>query len=179
MDKPKTNLDFRLMSLTYKIRDFFSPRINILRDVGIKPGFIVLDYGCGPGSYIIPVVQLVGQSGKVYALDIHPLAIESVKGIVAEKRLPNVETIQSDCKTGLSDNSVDVVLLYDIFHDLGNPNAVLTELHRVLKPTGFISFSDHHLKENDIVTGITGSGLFKLSGKTKKTCSFGKTEGHK
>jgi len=90
-----------------------------------------------------------------------------------------VETILSDCKTGLPDSSVDVVLLYDIFHDLGNPNAVLTELHRVLKPTGFISLSDHHLKENDIETGLTGSGLFKLSGKNKKTYSFGKTESHK
>jgi ubiquinone/menaquinone biosynthesis C-methylase UbiE len=179
MDKPKTNLDFRLMSMTYKIRDFFSPRIYILRAVGIKSGFTVLDYGCGPGSYIIPIEQMVGQSGKVYALDIHPLAIKSVKAIASKRQFTNVETILSDCKTGLPDSSVDVVLLYDIFHDLGNPNAVLTELHRVLKPTGFISLSDHHLKENDIETGLTGSGLFKLSGKNKKTYSFGKTESHK
>jgi ubiquinone/menaquinone biosynthesis C-methylase UbiE len=160
------------MSTTFKLRDFFSPRIYILKEVNIKPGFTVLDYGCGPGSYIIPIERLVGQSGMVYALDRHPLAIKSVKDIAVRKQLKNVETILSDCKTGLLDNSVDVILLYDIVHDLDNPNAILAELHRVLKPTGFISCNDHHLKENAIVIGLTGSGLFKLSGKTAKTYSF-------
>ena len=76
MDKPKSNLDFKLMSMTYKLRDFSLPRMNILKEVGIKPGFHVLDYGCGPGCYIIPLAELVGKSGKIYALDIHPLTIQ-------------------------------------------------------------------------------------------------------
>ena len=91
-----------------------------------------------------------------------------------EKRLPDVETIQSDCKTGLPDASVDVVLLYDIFHDLSDPDGVLAELHRVLKQDGILSFSDHHLKENEIVSGVTRNGLFKLLRKGERTYSFGK-----
>jgi len=75
MDKPMSNFDFKFMSLGYKFRDLFLPRLNILEEVGIKPGFHVLDFGCGPGSYIIPLAKLVGESGKVYAMDIHPLAI--------------------------------------------------------------------------------------------------------
>jgi ubiquinone/menaquinone biosynthesis C-methylase UbiE len=174
MDKIHSNLDFRLMSLTYKLRDFFRPRMSILREVGIKPGFIILDYGCGPGSYIIPTTKLIGESGKVYALDIHPLAIKTVKSIIVKKRLTNVETIQSDCKTGLPDVSVDVVLLYDIFHDLGDQNSVLAEMHRILKQDGILSFSDHHLKEDEIATGVTRNGLFKLIRKGERTYSFGK-----
>jgi len=111
MDKPKSNLDFKLMSLTYKVRDFFRPRMNLLKDVGIKPGFCVLDYGCGPGSYIMPLAELVGNSGEIYALDIHPLAIKKVQSIASNNGLRNVKTIQSDCKTGLLNNSMDVVLL--------------------------------------------------------------------
>ncbi|MCK4241915.1 MAG: methyltransferase domain-containing protein, partial [Dehalococcoidia bacterium] len=61
------------MSLTYKFRDLRLPRMDILKEVGIEPGFHVLDYGCGPGSYTIPLAELVGESGKIYALDIHPL----------------------------------------------------------------------------------------------------------
>jgi len=99
MDKPKSNLDFKLMSMTYKLRDFSLPRMNILKEVGIKPGFHVLDYGCGPGCYIIPLAELVGKSGKIYALDIHPLAIQSVQNTATKKQLTNVETIHSDCKT--------------------------------------------------------------------------------
>ena len=174
MDRPKSNVDFRLMALTYKFRDFFSPRMNILKEASIKPGFTILDYGCGPGSYILPAADLVGKSGKIYVLDIHPLAIKSVKRIIVKKGFTNVETIQSDCKTGLSDASMDVVLLYDIFHDLNDPEGVLAELHRVLKQDGILSLSDHHLKENEIVSGISRNGLFKLLRKGERTYSFGK-----
>ncbi len=174
MDKLKPNYDFKLMSLQYKFRDFFLPRKNVLKEVGIKPGFHVLDYGCGPGGYIIAAAQLAGKSGKVYALDIHPLAIQRVQNIVSKKKLTNVGTIRSDCKTGLPDNSVDVVVLYDTLHTLSDPNGVLEELHRVLKPNGILSFSDHHMKENEIVSKVTSRGLFRLSRKGERTYSFSK-----
>jgi ubiquinone/menaquinone biosynthesis C-methylase UbiE len=172
MDKAESNLGFRLMALGYKFRDVRSPRISILEEVGIKPGFHVLDYGCGPGSYIVPLAELVGESGKLYALDIHPLAIRKVKDIASKKQLANVETILSDCQTGLPDNTLDAVLLYDIFHHLSDPSGVLKELHRVLKPDGILSFGDHHMKENEIVSQVTNSGLFRLSRKGERTYTF-------
>ncbi len=52
------------------------------------------------------VAELVGKSGKIYALDIYPLAIQSVQRIASKKQLTNLETICSDCKTGLPDNGV-------------------------------------------------------------------------
>jgi ubiquinone/menaquinone biosynthesis C-methylase UbiE len=119
---------------------------------------------------------LVGKSGRIYALDIHPLAIQKVRNIAIRRRLENLETIQSDCKTGLPDDSIDIVLLYDTFHDLSDPNGVLRELHRVLKPKGILSFSDHHMKENEIMSGITSEGLFKLLKKGERTYSFTRAE---
>ena len=172
MDKVESNLGFRLMAFSYKFRDFFRPRIDILKEVEIKPGDHVLDYGCGPGSYITPISELVGKDGRIYALDIHPLAIQRVQRIASTKQLTNVETICADCKTGLRDNRLDAVLLYDVFHKLSEPDAVLEELHRVLKPNGVISFSDHHMKEDEIVSKVTKSGLFRLSRKGKRTYSF-------
>lgn len=176
MNKPMSNLHFGLMSFGYKFRDLFSPRKSVLAEVGVNPGFHVLDYGCGPGGYIVAAAELVGKSGKIYALDIHPLAIQKVKDIVSKKNLTNVETICSDCNTGLTADSVDVVLFYDIYHSLSNPNEVLAELHRVLKPKGILSCSDHHLTEDEIVSRISGNGLFKLLSKGKNTHSFTKEE---
>jgi ubiquinone/menaquinone biosynthesis C-methylase UbiE len=172
MEKPKSNLDFTLMALAYKLRDLRLPRMNILNEAGIKEGSSVLDYGCGPGSYITPLVKLVGESGKVYALDVHPLAVKKVRTTALRKGLSNVAAIQSDCRTGLENKSVDAVLLYDIFHDLSNPDEVLEELHRILKPDGILSFSDHHLKESEIVLGVTDTGLFGLKRKGQRTYSF-------
>jgi ubiquinone/menaquinone biosynthesis C-methylase UbiE len=172
MDKPMSNFDFKFMSVGYKFRDCFLPRKNILKEVGIKPGFHVLDYGCGPGGYIIPIAKLVGESGKVYALDIHPLAVQKVQDIASKKQLANVETILSDCQTGLPNNSLDVVVLYDAFHHLSKSGVVLKELYRLLKPDGILSFNDHHMNESKILAEVTNSGLFKLSRKGQRTYTF-------
>ncbi len=174
MDKPMSDSHFKLMSFGYKFRDFFLPRMNVLKEAGIKPGFHVLDYGCGPGGYIIAAAELVGKSGKIYALDIHPLAIQRVQSITSKKQLTNVETICSDCKTGLPDKSIDVALLFDTLHGLSEPNEVLAELHRVLKPNGILSLSDHHLKEDEIRTKITDKGLFRLLRKGERVYNFSK-----
>jgi len=175
MAKTKSNLDFRFMALVLGMRDFFRPRKESLKEVGIKPGFYILEYGCGPGGYTIPTAQMVGEAGKIYALDMHPLAIQMVQSRAAKKKLTNIETILSDGATGLPDRSLDAALLYDVFHELAEPDKVLAELHRVLKPGGILSFNDHHLKdENEIIAKITGKGLFQLSNKGKKVYNFHK-----
>ena len=167
-----SDFGFKAMVLTFKIRDFFRPRKDIVKEAGIENGFHVLDYGCGSGSYIIAVTELVGKSGKIYALDIEPLAIGMVKKIAVKNQLTNVETILSNRETGLPNDSIDVVLLYDTFHDLRDPQGVLEELHRVLKQNGILSFSDHHMKDNEILSNLTDKGFFRLLRKGKRTYSF-------
>ena len=176
MHKTESNLGFRLMALAFKLRDLLRPRIGILKEAGIKPGYHVLDYGCGPGSYIMDTARLVGETGMVYALDIHPLAIQMVRNLASKKKLMNVTTIHSDCRTGLPDKSLDVVLLYDAFHDFGKPDDVLKEIHRVLRSNGILSFGDHHMKEKEIVSKVTKNGWFRLLRKGERTYSFLKEE---
>jgi ubiquinone/menaquinone biosynthesis C-methylase UbiE len=174
MDKPMSKVGFKLMALVFRIRDLLRPRMDLLKEVGIEPGICILDYGCGSGSYIDPLAQLVGISGEIYALDIHPLAIKEVQKIAAHKAIANIKTIESDCNTGLPNNHLDVVLLYDTFHNLSQPDDVLRELHRVLKSGGTLSFSDHHMKAQDIIMRVTKTGSFRLSTKGQKTYSFSK-----
>jgi ubiquinone/menaquinone biosynthesis C-methylase UbiE len=177
MDTPMANLKFISMSLFFKVRDLISPRRQVLEEVGLRPGDRVLDYGCGPGAYVPDAADMVGEAGKIYALDVHPLAIKRVRDIAEKRGLTNVETIQSSCRTGLPDGSLDVVLMYDVFHMLDNPQAVLAKMRRVLKPDGVLSFSDHHMNKNDIIAGVTGSQLFTLVGKGRKTYTFVKRNG--
>ena len=134
----------------------------------------MLDYGCVPGSYLVPLAELIGESGEIYALDANPLAIDAVKRLATKKGLANVRTILSDRETGLSPDSIDIVLLYDILHNLKEPDAVLTELYRVLKPGGILSVSDHHLKKDEIISRVTGNGLFRLSVKKESIINFAK-----
>ena len=174
MEKKDSLLSFKLMGLAFSIRDFISPRINDLNEVGIKPGNTVLDYGCGPGSYILPLSSLTGGTGAIYAIDLHPSAIQSVQKIALKNKLDNVKTIHSSCDTGLPDQTVDVVLLYDTFHDLDNPDDVLQEISRILEADGIFSFSDHHMGDREIREKILSNKLFKLTKKNKKTYTFSK-----
>lgn len=171
-----SNTWFKLMALEFKVRDYVKPRKDIIQEVELKEGFRVLDFGCGPGGYVSAVSEAIGPSGKLFALDAMPIALEMVKKTVDKKKLANVKTIQSDSDTGLPNGELDVVLLYDVFHDLENQNAVLLELSRVLKPNGVLSFNDHHLKESEIISSLTSSGLFRLLRKNQRTYAFTKTE---
>jgi ubiquinone/menaquinone biosynthesis C-methylase UbiE len=164
------------MALSLRLRDLFVPPLRTLEEAGLQSGFRVLDYGCGAGSYIAPAAALVGATGRIYALDVHPLAIDAAQKIAFRKQLANVETVLSDCETGLPDDEVDVVLLYDVLHHLSEPKQVLQELHRVLKPEGVLSVSDHHLTAEKILTLVSGDGLFKLIKRGRRTYRFTPTK---
>ena len=166
------HIDFRLMSLAFKIRDFFTPPGVFLKETSVRTGYQILDYGCGPGSYSIEAARMVGPSGKIFSVDINPLAVDTVQEKAIKNGLKNIVTILTDCTLSLADESVDVVLLYDTFHDLVNPSGVLKELHRVLKTGSLLSFSDHHMKETEILGKLTETSLFEFQGKAQKTYRF-------
>lgn len=160
------------MSYFFKVRDRFHPPIEKIRKANIKRGDIVLDYGCGSGSYTIVAVEEIGPNGKVFAADIHPLALIKVRKRTGKKGYINIETIQTDCATGLNDEIVDNVICFDVLHDISNKNDILKEFHRVLKPNSTLSFDDHHMNEDEIIELITSKGLFKLTEKKDKQYNF-------
>lgn len=174
MNKPMNSFAFRSMALMFKVRDLFSPPEKHLKEATVSQGKLVLDYGCGPGSFVFPASEMVGSSGKIYAADIHPTAIKMIAKKVKRKNISNIETIQTDCATSIQNNSVDVVLLYDIIHMLNNIKEILTELARILKPDGILSVSNPHMKEENIIHKITKNSQFKLFGNGEKTFSFKK-----
>jgi ubiquinone/menaquinone biosynthesis C-methylase UbiE len=163
---------FAGMSLAFRVQDWLFPRGEILDRAGIQVGDRVLDYGCGPGSYVVELARRVGEAGRVYALDVHPAAIERVRSLVRQHTLDNVELIQSDCTTGLMGNSIDIVLLYDVLHMLTNPNRVLRELRRVLKPEGTLSVLDPHMSREDLVSQVIDGGQFWLCQENAGIMSF-------
>jgi len=137
--KPMPEAMFRMMSLTAKVFYRFMDLGKQLRKSGVCEGHTVLDFGCGSGHFSIAAARIVGEKGRVYALDIHPLAIRTVERKVAKNNVSNVTTILSNGKTGLPEESVDVVLLYRTFHQVKDKQGLLDELHRVMKPGGIIS----------------------------------------
>ena len=168
----QSNLGFRAMTWLFKLRDLLKPRGKVLAEVGLKPGDRVLDFGCGPGGYVRPAVKLIGPAGEYIALDVNRLAVKAVENLAFKHGLNNVRTVRSGLKTGLPDASVDVAFLYDVFHAVSKPQAVLAELARVLKPGGILSFSDHHLEDEQAKAAVTGGGLFTFVSRGERVFTF-------
>lgn len=105
---------------------------------------------------------------KVYALDCFPRQLEIVRRRSRKEGLSNIETILSASKTGLPDESVDVVWMCDVLHEIPEKRAVLEELHRVLKKEGVLAIYDGM---KDKVLEYT-QNLFSLSERDGKLLTF-------
>ena len=174
MNKHQSNLDFRLMAFFFKIRDFFKPPVEKVDKIGLSSGDRVLDYGCGTGSYSVEVARQVGPEGIVYAADIHPLAIKKIQKRAKKQGLSNIHTIQTDCKTGLEEKSIDVVICFDMLHDVSNYQDVLSEIRRVMTEDAVFAFDDHHQEESEILSKFTES-RFELKKKDGEQYLFVKS----
>ena len=115
---------------------FFKPAV-ILSTLGLDESIRdVAEFGCGYGRFTIQAAKII--SGKVYALDIEPKMIKATKRKAARNGLPNVETVLRDFDSdgsGLSDESIDYVMLFNILH-AEQPGKLLQEAYRILKPKG-------------------------------------------
>ncbi len=139
------NIPFRLMSFIFTVRDVLFPVGKRLDQFGIDEGFIVIDFGCGPGSYVEKASQLVGDEGKVYAVDVHPLAIKSIKERARRKNLENVDPVLSTgYPVDIDSHSADVIYALDMFHHIKDTRGFLKELHRLLKSSGTLFIESGH-----------------------------------
>ena len=172
MQAPMSSTSFRMMSMMLGIRNVFLRPRKVLRDACLSSGDRVLDFGSGPGDYALAAAELVGPGGKVYALDIHPMAATRIAQRARALGLENVAPITSSCQTDLEDESIDVVLLYYTLHLVEEKEAVLRELHRVLKPGGRLSFATRLESRARVLQRITGGRLFALVRREKETYAF-------
>ena len=162
-DKQKMpRIGFAIMKTVLTLRSIFKKPERILREMGLREGQTVLDYGCGIGSFSIPAAKMVGDDGVVYALDIHPLAIRTVEKEIKKKRISNIKTILSARETGLPDESVDVALLYDVFQMISDKEKLLEELHKVLKSDGVLFATAEHLDPKEFMNIFARENLFTL-----------------
>ncbi len=126
---------------------------KILQKAGIKRGKTVLDFGCGSGTYTIPVAKIAGKEGKVYALDKDKKALAQLMQKAESAGLGNIKQIDTsgELKIPLADESVDIVLLYDVFHSyyfsqVADRRNLLEEVYRVSKRDAIISVWPKHFE---------------------------------
>lgn len=118
---------------------FAKPHDNVLQ-LGLREGMRVADMGSGSGHYAFAISGIVGNSGKVYAIDVQEDVLLRLKSDANQKGVRNIDTIWGNLEkpggTGLKDASLDAVVLSNTLFQLRDKTSAVAEIKRVLKQGG-------------------------------------------
>ncbi len=122
-----------------------------MRLIRVARGSTVADLGAGSGYFTVRLARAVGAAGKVYAVDIQSGMLELLKTAVARERLTNVVPVLStEDNPRLPDESLDLVLMVDVYHELSSPQVTLGHLKRALKPGGRLVLLEYRAEDPNV-----------------------------
>jgi protein-L-isoaspartate O-methyltransferase len=124
---------------------------KLLKMLELKPGMVVADVGAGSGYHTFRMAERVGPAGKVYAVDIQKEMLDIIRKRMKQQKLSNVEPVQgtlTDPK--LPANSVDLILLVDVYHELSHPFEMTEGMVKALKPGGRLVFVEFRLEDPEV-----------------------------
>ncbi|MCD6599638.1 MAG: class I SAM-dependent methyltransferase [Dehalococcoidia bacterium] len=126
---------------------------KMLEKIGVNKGQTILDFGCGYGTYTIPAAKIAGEQGKVYALDKDRQVLDELMQKATSAGLKNIRRMQTsgELEIDLVDESVDKVLLFDVFHSyyflqIADREKLLAEIYRIMKPSASLSVWPKHME---------------------------------
>jgi cyclopropane fatty-acyl-phospholipid synthase-like methyltransferase len=129
---------------------------RLLKRVGLRPGDLVLDFGCGSGCYTIPAAGVVGKRGVIYALDKNRYLLADLVKEASSRGLTNVLPANSleDLKRILAGSLLQGVLLYDVIHSYyftsRERKSLLRSVAALVMREGLISIFPRHMSSPEI-----------------------------
>ena len=135
----------------------------------------VADFGSGSGHYVMALSELVGDRGRVYAIDLQQALLQRVKNMAMAENIENIDILWGDIEniggTKLGDESVDAVIIANTFFQVEDKDTTIMEIRRVLKENGKVlvvdwsdSFNGMGPQPNDIVTESVSRKMFTEKG---------------
>lgn len=138
---------------------------SIVRRLNLQPGMRVLDAGCGPGRVTIPIAKALGVQGEVVAIDIQQQMLDRARAKAQAAGLTSIQFRQAAIEEGkLGENQYDRIVLVTVLGEIPDRKAALREIHRALKPGGFLSvtemvFDPHYQTRASIEQNVQSVGL--------------------
>ena len=159
-----SNTEFKAMQGIYKLTDAFYHYIPArAASFSIRPGMTVVDYGCGPGRYTAEFARLVGENGKVYAVDLLEIAIKETEKRLQKSEVKNVELkVAQGYDSGIPQSTADMICAVDMFHHV-DPVPFLKEMGRIAKPDGVLVLSGGHMTRRRVKEAMVASGLWEIA----------------
>jgi SAM-dependent methyltransferase len=145
---------------------------TLLENMNLEPTDVVADIGAGSGYHVFKIVPKVSE-GKVYAVDIQQEMLNAMEKKKNRLNQTNIELIKgSEKSTKLPKNSVDKVLMVDVYHEFEFPVEMIASIKQALKPDGKIYLIEyrgedptvpikrlHKMTEDQAVKEINAAGF--------------------
>jgi precorrin-6B methylase 2 len=139
----------------------------------IKTGQTIADLGAGSGYYSFRVAPLVGERGSVLAIDVEPRMLRIISERAKREGIKNITTVLgTPSDPNLEPNSIDLLFMVDVYHELEYPYEVMTKVRAALKPGGRVALIEyraedpavmikpvHKMTERQIIKELTAAGF--------------------
>jgi len=113
---------------------------RFLDALSVEEGQTICDLGCGNGYHSLELAKRVGEEGLVIGVDIQPEMLDRLEWRAEEQEITNIELLIGEYDDPrLEDESCDLILMADVYHELSHPAEVLGHLRRALKPGGRVA----------------------------------------
>jgi len=123
---------------------------QVVEQMKLKPTDVVADVGAGTGYFSFRICRVVKQ-GKVFAVDIQPEMLAVIEKRKEQLKVDNVVALRgSETDANLPENSVDVALMVDVYHEFAFPREMMLSLIRALKPGGRVVQIEYRGEDPDV-----------------------------
>lgn len=117
---------------------------RVMHTLKLHPGSVVADIGAGGGWFSVRAARRVSPGGTVYAEDINPHAVDTIRARAAKEKLADIATVlgtPDDPK--LPAGSLDAAVMLRVYHEVAHPPVLLSHLRAEVKPGGLFAVIDH------------------------------------
>ena len=123
----------------------------MMKQLRLKPGMVVCDMGSGNGYHSLKMAKIVGDEGKVFAVDIQPEMLRLLKARARAAGLENIKTIENKLHDPmLPEDTFDLILLVDVYHEFSHPEHMLKGMLKSLKKDGVVALVEFRLEDPNV-----------------------------
>ena len=121
---------------------------RVLDILGIQPGDVVADVGCGSGYYARRMAARVQPGGTVYCEDIQFEMLEIAKSRAAAEGVVGITPVLGTATDPmLPQGEIDLVIIADVYHEMSDPKAMLAGIRRALVPQGRVALLEYRVED--------------------------------